>query len=421
MGTRIRPHALGECTLKNDPSMTWPHVGASRSYRWLIALLIVAVLGTMPAANAIDKDDINIKGFGGWAYGITDGNRYLIGDSDGLADNVQFALNLTITPSDRFTIVTQVEWEQGQDDIDTELEYAFVQIKLTQNLDLRLGRVKHPFGIYAEVFDVGTLRPFFLLPQSIYGPQGITAEHYDGIGLRGGKHGPSWGVDWDLYAGAFDGEIELPGPVTGDPNLVFTAAVESPFELEDVVGARLNIFPPVDGLSFGVSLLDGSQSLNDLGAGTQTQIDASYAVYGAHIEYLTDVWSIRAERARFEVADGDNFEGDGFYLELARRFGQRWQVAARYDDFDSQAGPGAPIADPTMLPPFASQFFESQDIGFGINYWFSPELVIRLNVHQVEGNRFAFPDNPADVQQSFATGQLEDETELVILGAQFSF
>ena len=26
---------------------------------------------------------------------------------------------------------------------------------------MRVGRSKHPFGIYTEVFDIGTLRPFF--------------------------------------------------------------------------------------------------------------------------------------------------------------------------------------------------------------------------------------------------------------------
>lgn len=390
----------------------------TKGIRGLRTLLIAGLVAGMPAANALDKDDIAIHGFGGWAYGITDGNRYLVGDSDGLADNVQFSLNLTVTASERFTIVTQVDWDQGEDDIETELDYAFVEIELNKSLDLRLGRVKHPFGIYAEVFDVGTLRPFFLLPQSIYGPQGITAEHYDGIGLRGSKYGPRWGVEWDLYAGEFQGDIEFPGVLTGNPEQVFEAVSESPFELDDVIGGRLNIFPPVDGLSFGISALDGSQTLDSLGG--VAQIDASYSVFGAHVEYLTDVWSVRAERARIEVADGDNFEGDGFYVEVARRFGDHWQIAARYDDFDSEPGPLAPV-DLGRLPPFALQFFSSEDIGIGLNYWLSPELVIRLNVHLVEGNRFAFPDNPADAQAAFASGRLEKDTELLILGAQFSF
>lgn len=62
-----------------------------------------------------------------------------------------------------------------------------------------IGKVNQPFGISTEVFDVGTLRPFQVLPQAFYGPVGLTSESYEGVGLTGSF--PllnSWHLSYDV-------------------------------------------------------------------------------------------------------------------------------------------------------------------------------------------------------------------------------
>ena len=34
----------------------------------------------------------------------------------------------------------------------------------------------------------------------------------------------------------------------------------------------------------------------------------------------------------------------------------------------------------------------AEEMGAGINYWFTPNFVLKTSVHWVDGNRFAFPD-----------------------------
>ena len=54
-----------------------------------------------------------------------------------------------------------------------------------------------------------------------------------------------------------------------------------------------------------------------------------------------------------------------------------------------------------------------------MNYWFSPQLVLKASVHRVEGLRFASAA-PADA----GTGTLAvptNRTLLVVTGAQFTF
>ena len=62
-----------------------------------------------------------------------------------------------------------------------------------------------------------------------------------------------------------------------------------------------------------------------------------------------------------------------------------------------------------------------QETAFGVNYWFNPSFVVRLDVHQVDGNRFAFVDTPEQVLEALTTDSLDDQTQLIVLGAQFSF
>ena len=73
----------------------------------LAALLFLAI----PARQVAAQDafnDVQIHGFGGWAYGETDGNAYLVGTEEGRYDNADFALNVTAEPMENLSIVAQI-------------------------------------------------------------------------------------------------------------------------------------------------------------------------------------------------------------------------------------------------------------------------------------------------------------------------
>ena len=59
-----------------------------------------------------------------------------------------------------------------------------------------------------------------------------------------------------------------------------------------------------------------------------------------------------------------------------------------------------------------------EDAAAGLNYWFSPQFVVKLSYHHVDGNRFARPEEAGETLRS---GGLDSHTNLVALGAQFSF
>lgn len=386
----------------------------------LLGLWLSGFAASPPAVAS--EPSVEIHGFGGWAFGDTDGNRYLLGSEDGEYDNVEFALNVSARPVEKLSLVAQIFFESeggftgGADDgieLDdrVELDYAFAEWFFSDALKLRIGRVKHPFGLYGEIFDVGTLRPFHLLPQSIYGPNGFTAKAYNGVGITGlPRTKGRWGLQYDVYAGEIEGSFELPGLLTLSPALLLEPKVELGFEVDDTLGLRLNLTTPVEGLTLGLSAYRGDERVGNGISGNDNR-----ETYLLHAEYLTDKWSVRSEWGSLEHESV--FEEEGGYLEIAYRLDRHWQLAVRAEDWEAEF----PNIDFSVLPSILPQLMGHEEVAFGVNYWFTSGLVLRLNYHLAEGNRFAFLSSPEEVAQALATGVLDEDTELIVFGAQFSF
>lgn len=396
--------------------------GLPRRRRLTLLLLGAAVLG-LGATRAWGEDtgsesSVEVHGFGGWAYAETDGNRYLIGTDDGNYDNASFALNVTGRIGSKLKLVGQVELESGfieDEGTEVELEFAFAEWAFSDAVRLRVGRGRQPFGIYGEIFEVGTLRPFFLVPSGIYGPQGFHSESYDGLGLVGSSYGNRWGMQYDLYGGRIAGSLDLPSLVvatTLEGALNGTEAFD--YELEDVVGGRFNVIPPVEGMLFGVSAYRGERSFAAFTTGLLAA-PRTYTAWGAHAEWANETWQIRAEYAVAE--EKDLSEANGSYFEVAYHITRGWQVAGRYDRWDIDVDGLAASPRRRLL----DQIFEHEDLAFGLNYWFSPNFVLKLDYHMAEGNRFAFPEDPAVILQGLRTNQLPNDTDMIVFGGHFSF
>jgi hypothetical protein len=103
-----------------------------------IALLMALAL----PSQAIDLGQkLQIHGFGSWAYGKTDVNRYLSGSSEGEYDHSEFYLNINAQPLDQLTISAQVGWYQDHDGTELDFDYAFAEWRFSEKARARAGRV----------------------------------------------------------------------------------------------------------------------------------------------------------------------------------------------------------------------------------------------------------------------------------------
>jgi predicted porin len=326
------------------------------------------------------NDTVTVRGFGSAAYGKTDENTYTVGSEQGHYDNSRLALNFSAEPSDRLRFRSQAELEQEGEEIAAEIDFAFAEWAFSDALRLRAGNCQQPFGLYTEIFDVGTLRPFVNLPQGIYGGSGFAAEGFNGLALTGRiARANGWALQYDAYGGGARLVSDELDAGEGEHEAVRNA-----------LGLRIVLETPVTGLSVGSSVFTGSEE------------DERRTSYGLQAEYLTGPWSIRVEYAGLRPAEGADSRAS--YLELARRLDEHWQVGLRYDAWDSDDDEAAE----------ERSLRRHRDWAASINYWFDPRFVLKLGYHRVDGNRFARPEDDD-------TAPLEERTNLVELAAQFSF
>ena len=379
---------------------------AANRILWFIALTVAATAAFAQGADS----KIDIHGFGGWAYGKTDGHKYSLATEDGEYDNAEFALNVSAKPVEKLSVVAQMRLESKGEAQQAELDYAFAEWAFSDAARVRVGRVKHPFGIYGEVFDVGTVRPFYSLPASLYGANGFTARAYNGAGLTGNIAVHRWNIQYDVYGGQIEGDFETPGLLSTATQYFAEPSITFGYRVNDAVGGRLNISPPIEGLTFGASAYTG-QSITDL-----SEVDAAKRdVYAGHVEYALTRFAIRSEIGHLK--NGKDFDVDSGYVETSYRLTSKWQVAARWDQLDVTL-PGTNLS---KLPKIFPQLLDHREASVGLSYWFSPNIVVRGSVHRITGNRFAFPDTSAEVVKALTTGELEPKTNMVVIGAQFSF
>lgn len=366
-------------------------------------------MGAAIAALETQMRRVQIHGFGNWAYGITDSNYYAVGTPDGSAENFVFSLALRAEPMEGLSIAAQPSYELENGDFEASIDYAFVEWALADALRLKAGAVKQPFGIYTEIFDVGTLRPFATLPQSIYAGMGVVSESYLGVAVAGGLHGASgWGIQYDLYGGALTVETGL------DLDEVIAATGEEE-ELErrlrNVVGARLVLQTPLPALRLGVSgyTAERVEEEDELLEGEEER----YSAAGAHLEYQGDALLVRIEYARLMSEE----TVDAAYAEIAYRILEPLQVGLRLEWVQEDS-----ILDLSVAPSLA----DHREAAVTVNYWLSRSFVVKLSYHYIDGNRLANPGEE-ELREEFAAlapGErldLDEVTQLWALGVGFTF
>jgi predicted porin len=359
-----------------------------------VVLACCALLAGVPAA-ALDLADgrLELAGFGEVAYGRTNnGNVYLAGTKKGSYDNGEFALAALARPREDILLAAQTTFLlEGN----AQLDWAFGEYRVSDRLRIRAGKVKLPFGIYEEVEAVGTLRPFFHLPQAVYGPNLLASDSFVGAAVTGRLPLGRWGLQYDLYGGALHLDVMepqtalLPGADPAD-------ATVHDEEARDAVGGRLILTTPVDGLNVRFSAWRGTEE--------EEGANLVHAVFGPSVEYVTERLSLRAEG--FKMVEGAHESILAGYVEAAWMLDEHVQVAGRFD-YSRATFPGVPSSSPLL---------HHQELAAGINYWVSPQLVLKVSYHAVKGNRFAVP---AD----FGPGSPlpSDRTQLLVVGTQFSF
>jgi hypothetical protein len=365
------------------------------------ALLAAAALLAAPPARAVDVNDgqLAIHGDGAWSFQRTsNGNGSQDATPEGNYDLASFNLLIAARPSPRLTITADLAFDPHH----VGLEWMFVEWRASDRLRLRAGRVKQPIGNSGELVFAGTTRAFYNLPTSIYGPANMVGTAYLGLGATGEVSPDSaWSVTYDAYAGALKlSELEtyraLERPAK--PGLDRVVALDRQ-QVREIVGGRLSLATPFE-FTARVSGFGGRLQKDD---GRRT----SFLTGGLSAEYR-----LRALRLDAEIFLSDELGVEhsvGAHLTTAWWFDEHWQAALRLE------------SDQTWVAQIAgvSPLQRHRELALGLDYWFSPLLVVKASVHRVDGNHFVFPAQAS--YRDLVTSPPERLTTLVLLGTQFAF
>jgi hypothetical protein len=377
----------------------------------VLAVPLALVLSSTPV-RAADEPALDIHGFGGWAAGYTNNDNLYpdspapIASKELEVDNYYFTLNLVARPSDKAMIHAQPTWQSTMQGKELRLDLVYVELTLVKDLRLRAGKIRNPLGLYTEIYKVGTLRPFYLLPNAYYR---LAPEGYAGVGLNRVQSLGSWEIELDLLAGQMDFEPSEADMIVGFDPLAMKpvyASIPVTSRGSDVIGGGVLLRLPVKGLELGASAYSMKLYASALGGPMGLVSEKRQKGYAASLEYLTDKISLRSELL---LARGYE-EDDCAYVEAAYHITSHWQVAGTYDFGDFKV--------PPPVDPLAKPLKKHSALGVALNYWVNPKLAWKLNYYRVTNNRVA---RPADAINHALSGTLEKDTDVLLGGVHFSF
>ncbi len=371
-----------------------------------ITILALGILLSVPLTAQI-QNNVQIHGFGGWAAGRTDNdNEYgrIAGKGTPMA-NYYFTLNLSANLEQNVSIFAQPSWLTDLEGDALVLDYVFAQWTIARPFGLRVGKIKNPFHIYSEVLNVGTLRPFYLIPQGIFA---VASQSYTGVGFTGIVGIGALEVSYDLFGGFQSYEpIIVQQPLGFDPITYLPVFLSLQFNPEgrNFLGGRILFHTPISGFKIGGTYMSNDMYYRFQGGPKIKSGKKRTVGYTGQAEYVTDRIQLRAEYGKVADPSLTTYRGFG---EAAFKITSHWQVAADYDWCEFNVN----------ILPLDKDQTNHNATGFALNYWVSPDLVFKLNHYRVNGNGLCKPANAA---QAYSLGTVQNKTKVWIFGMQFAF
>jgi hypothetical protein len=371
------------------------------------------------------SDKIRFNGYGGWAYARTfvddkyvNKNDYLIGNDNGTYDFTNFAFNIAVFPVDRLTINTQLYWENYPGvEWQVRLNLSFVEYTFSDLFKIRIGKGINPFGIYTEIYDVGTLRPFFFLPQALYGPYTIPRSHL-GIGFRGTfMQISNWDLKYNLCLGQMPTNV-IVGYLNNTP-------VIQQYKFNDMIGIcvninnlRYNLKVSLSGIIGDLKVYYNYQYIKD---NPLNFIGGEHFSLISSFDYTPGSFSVKSEFLYFGPTGERDLSLDSWYLELSYNFLENFQLCTMYQQFKKFK------LSQEFEEFLSNRNYQHKSIGLGLNYWINPYLVLKLNYEYINGNYLAYPldvlslSTMAKMSPENPLYKYDENTHFILLGMQFAF
>jgi hypothetical protein len=393
-----------------------------------VTVLATTALAFATVSAASGWKDIQFGGFASQGYLVnTGGNDYLGETSEGTFDFREYAVNASYATG-AWRVGAQAFGQKlgayGEDEI--KLDWATIDYQPAQWFGLRAGKVKMPRGLYNEALDLDSIRPFVLMPQSIYDARlrDFNAAFNGGMAFGNIGLGRSGSVDYRLYYG------DIPMKTDSGASDYFNNDVPYPnlsIGMDSVLGGTVFWNTPVNGLRAGYSYgaFKDFAALRHVTFGTFVLDLYKWApTFHRHlisVEYTRGDWIFAAEggieKATYVVfAPGAppttwlDFKSHHAYASVTRRLNDKFEFGAyvSYSRDTSVLRPTASIEIPTL---------QQVDYALSARYNISDRWLVKAEIHHMDGSGKLF-DTPSQPQP--IAGR-DDSWQLLALKTTYSF
>ncbi len=147
-------------------------------------------------AGHLDTDDAEFKGYDdGWQ----------------LRPDSLLGIQATYNALDNLSFTSQAILRADKSD-ESEIEWLYLTYQPIENIQLKVGKLRTPFFTLSDVTDVGYAYPWINPPQQVY--NAYLFDTFKGIDINYGYAGETFEASIEIYAGQYDGDIELSGQST---------------------------------------------------------------------------------------------------------------------------------------------------------------------------------------------------------------
>ncbi|MBV1877634.1 MAG: hypothetical protein KUG79_08330 [Pseudomonadales bacterium] len=307
-----------------------------------------------------------------------------------------FALQISAPLSDKLKGTAQFI-AKGSDSYNVEAEWAYVTYNISDQWDVRAGRLRAPLFSYSDFLDVGYAYPFIRPPTEVYR---ILFTTITGVDTLYNTSFGNWDANFQFYYGRLDAST-------------FLAGEELFFDLADFTG--VNAVFTYDWLSFRatynlapkltIPLPAAARGLLDAiaGSGFPTVaealdvVDETGAFYGVAMNIDLHDWLLSVEYTEVDFEDQSLFSDDeAWYFLVGKRMGDfTYHITYEYrkqtpdlgfldgfaDDSVIALLGGLPLK-PTVLASVRQA--ENNVLTFGVRYDFTPGASLKVEFADIE-------------------------------------
>lgn len=381
-------------------------MSASFRYAKLASLLAAVMVPPAAAGPLFQSNTLQVQGFAAQSLITTSQNNFFGKTRDTLGTGfTEAGVNAVWQPRSGLLVAGQMLYRRAgkSDQQGVRLDYLQAVWPIWQSadggLELRVGKIKIPYGLYNETRDVPFTRPSILLPEGVYFD---TVRNFAlaalGAGLNVHWHGRQGEWQANLAAvrpGRLDAATEANFLSTDQPGHLYssatyvaqvrwTSADESTVAALSWVDSHARYHP-----GFDDPLGSGKLLFSPVVLSLQKRLDtvtltSEYAL--AHIR----LWD-------FNQPIGVTLTTRAWYLQGAWRFHSRWEGLLRYDAIISPLK-NNPVDALTGTPSYSRY---GKDWTVGLRWDVTPSVMLRAEFHHVIGTAWLPAlDNPVPQQDA---------------------